>query len=392
MRLKFIILISSSILCFAPALAQEAVPGNSCTAGEVGRYSLTGGPELSGVGHLITCDGANWVKVFSFDTTGVIQPQFTNTGSCGDGDALVYNAATGGMTCNTACSDNTPNAFNFTDNAAASASTLTTSNILQITDITCQVNVTISGEGSPQYRTCSDSGCSTVIQDWTSASTGINNNEYVQMRLTTSAAGGNKFTANLTVGNTIDAWSVTPTGDCTPASPAPGTVCADGTVFAGMSPDGNVKMYTTRCDEGESWSGAACTGARVSLPWNNGNGSGYVDTPTNNTIAGQANTAALDGLDSDSVTSGTQLHQAAQRCADLSLNGNTDWYLPAEQELNVIYINIGAIGNFNNDSGIHYWSSTETNSDRARRQRFSDGNWDTVNKSSMLNHVRCVRR
>lgn len=95
-------------LIAAPAYAQERAPGDTCTAGEDGRYSITGGPELSGAGHFVTCDGANWIKVFSFDTTGVIQPQFTNTSSCGDGDTLTYNAATGGMTCNAACSDNTP--------------------------------------------------------------------------------------------------------------------------------------------------------------------------------------------------------------------------------------------------------------------------------------------
>jgi len=385
------LLLAMTMLVFSalPVHAQEPSPGDACTAGEDGRFRLSGGAELAGIGHLITCNGSNWVKVFSFDTTGVIQPQFTNTGSCGDGDTLTYNAATGGMTCNTACSDNTPDSFNFTDNASASASTLTASNILQITGITCQVNVTISGEGAPQYRTCSDSGCSSVIQDWTDTSTGINNNEYVQMRLTTSAAGGDTFTANLTVGNTIDDWNVTPTGTCA-GSPAPGTVCADGTIYAGQSPDGNVAMYTSRCDEGESWSGAACTGSRVSLPWNNGNGSNYVSTGTGNSITGQANTATLDGLDSDSGTAGTQLHQAAQRCADLNLNGHTDWYLPAQQELNVLYLNNGVIGNFNT-SGSFYWSSTEGNTFLARRQRFSGGNQNLDGKNS-TNLVRCVRR
>jgi len=377
------------LFCALPTYAQESAPGSACTAGEDGRFRLSGGAELAGVGHLITCNGTNWIKVFSFDTTGVIQPQFTNTGSCGDGDTLTYNSATGGMTCNTACSDNTPDSFNFTDNASASQSTLTTSNILQITGITCQVNVTISGEGSPQYRTCSDSGCSTVIQDWTDTSTGINNNEYVQMRLTTSAAGGDTFTANLTVGNTIDDWNVTPTGTCV-GSPAPGTVCADGTIYAGQSPDGNVAMYTSRCDEGMSWSGAACTGSRVSLPWNNGNGSDYVSTGTGNSITGQANTSTLDGLDSDSGTAGTQLHQAAQRCADLNLNGHTDWYLPAQQELNVLYLNNGVIGNFNT-GGSFYWSSTEFTTLSANRQRISDGGRFNFNKLNTL-LVRCVRR
>lgn len=33
---------------------------------------------------------------------------------------------------------------------------------------------------------------------------------------------------------------------CDPAnSPTPGTTCKDGSIYAGMSPDGNVPMYTT---------------------------------------------------------------------------------------------------------------------------------------------------
>lgn len=399
-------LLALSFLAFisAPAFAQDAAPGDSCT-GLNNTYVLSGGPENSGTGHLLSCNGTNWVKVFSFDTTGVIQPQFTNTGSCGDGDTLVYNAATGGMTCNTACSDNTPNSFNFTDNAAASASTSTTSNILQITGINCQVNATISGEGSPELRTCSNgtsvANCDgSLIQDWTSNATAVNENDYIQIRLTSSAAGGDTFTANLTVGGAVDAWNVTPTGNCTDPSPAPGTVCADGTVFAGFTPDGGgtIKMYTTRCDEMvdglDGWTGSACRTSRVALPWNNGNNGDWVDTPTNNSVTGQANTAALDGLDSDDDATGTagfQPHQAAQRCADLDRNGHTDWYLPAEQELDVLYQHNGAIGNFNT-GGSYYWSSTEVSTSLARRQRFSDGfqNFNASKITTLL--VRCVRR
>jgi hypothetical protein len=64
----------------------------------------------------------------------------------------------------------------------------------------------------------------------------------------------------ITVGGVSDQWSVQTTTDgCAAGSPAVGTVCADGTVYAGLSPDGNVKMYTTPAEDGMS-----------TLGWDNG--------------------------------------------------------------------------------------------------------------------------
>ena len=66
-------------------------------------------------------------------------------------------------------------------------------------------------------------------------------------------------------------------------------------------------------------------------------------------------------------------------------------YLPARNELSVIYTNKSAIGNFN--SGLQfYWSSSEagTNID-AWRQAFNDGYQYTKTKSSSYN-VRCARK
>jgi hypothetical protein len=181
-----------------------------------------------------------------------------------------------------------------------------------------------------------------------------------------------------------------PNCTCSLPNPPIGSVCADGTIYAGQSPDGNVKMYTTRCDGGQSWDGATCTGSRADLTWNGGNTSNYVTTGTGNTVTGEANTGTLDGLDSDSVTGGNQAHQAAQFCADLNMLGHMDWYLPAQQELNVLYSNNGAIGNFD-VSGTSYWSSTEVNNTSARRQRFQTGGI-FIRPKQDTRFLRCVRR
>jgi len=91
-----------------------------------------------------------------------------------------------------------------------------------------------------------------------------------------------------------------------------------------------------------------------------------------NVTTGQSNTATLITLDSNSVTAGTQLHQAAQDCSDLNEDAHTDWYLPSQNELNVLYTNRAAIGNFNL-GGWYYWTSVESANTPAWRQRFSDG-------------------
>ena len=74
----------------------------------------------------------------------------------------------------------------------------------------------------------------------------------------------------------------------------------------------------------------------------------------------------------------------------LAFGGHSDWYLPAIAELDTLYQNRNAIGNFN---AATYWSSTEGN------QPYYATSENLVNafqnpseaKHSSMN-VRCVRR
>jgi hypothetical protein len=84
---------------------------------------------------------------------------------------------------------------------------------------------------------------------------------------------------------------------------------------------------------------------------------------------------------------------AARICADLELNGYSDWHLPSTAELNKLYINRAAIGGLAN--AWYYWSSTEFiepdgGDDYAFAQSFSDGAIAPAHKSSGL-LVRAVR-
>lgn len=385
-RLSIFFILLSFALSFqaqAQLTGADTNAGDSCAGFPNGATRINADSNTDGKAITLICNGTTWE---------VEKP--TIVGACSDGDLISYDAASGGFTCSATCTDNTPNGFTFTDNAAATASTLTTSNILRIQGLNCQVTVTVSGEGSPQFRICSDSGCSTVIQDWTNTPSWLNNDNYLQLRLTTSASGGDTRRANVFVGQGADTWDVTPIGDCLGSDPVPGTVCADGTVYAGKSTDGDVKMYTTRCDVGLTWTGTSCTGTVVITHWNNGNSTGQVNTGNNSQITGQANSAAINAVDSDSVTSGTQPHLAVQWCENLVENGHSDWYLPGYQELQILADNRSAIGNLN--SGQFHWSSSESSASTVCVVRMNDkfiscGNASLGSKTN-LRRVRCIRR
>jgi hypothetical protein len=104
---------------------------------------------------------------------------------------------------------------------------------------------------------------------------------------------------------------------------------------------------------------------------------------------GKGNSAFLNTADS-STADGTQPHLAAQACESLNIHGRNDWYLPAQGELYVMWVNQAAIQNFLL-GGDRYWSSSEVSNVFARRIRFSDGDQSNVAKASNF-YVRCARR
>ena len=106
--------------------------------------------------------------------------------------------------------------------------------------------------------------------------------------------------------------------------PKIGDVVADGTVYAGISPDTGRPMYTTRKD----------------------------------------------------IMTWTSWNDAMQATDTFEKYGHKDWRLPTKGELNKLFNNRAAIGNFDT-SGVFpdgcYWSSAEEIIGAAKYQRFSDG-------------------
>jgi len=144
-------------------------------------------------------------------------------------------------------------------------------------------------------------------------------------------------------------------------------------------------------------------------------GAGYVSAPTDQSIgaewgclgsliAGGDGTAIGTGnqntidIEAGCVTSGI----AADICANLNLNGFTDWFLPSKDELNLMWENLADSDGDGSNSGpsdpnniggfaaSFYWSSSEFNDNFAWLQNFVDGTQGGLNKDDD-DRVRAIR-
>jgi len=95
---------------------------------------------------------------------------------------------------------------------------------------------------------------------------------------------------------------------------------------------------------------------------------------------GAANTIAI-------VAACTTTPIAASICDTLTLNCYTDWFLPAKDQLNQLYLQKTLVGGF---SGHGYWCSSEYNAGFAWKQSFGYGDQYNGSKSNST-YVRCVR-
>ncbi|QQG37114.1 MAG: hypothetical protein HYS17_04955 [Micavibrio aeruginosavorus] len=103
-----------------------------------------------------------------------------------------------------------PDDFSFPPVTNAPASATQASSIEEITGISCSsADVSVTGDGSPSFRVCSDSSCNAVVQDWTSTTSPVANNQYLQLRLTSSGNSLGIYAATVTVGGQSRNWSVT---------------------------------------------------------------------------------------------------------------------------------------------------------------------------------------
>jgi len=89
-------------------------------------------------------------------------------------------------------------------------------------------------------------------------------------------------------------------------------------------------------------------------------------------------------IEAGCTTAGT----AADICANLSLGGYSDWFLPSKDELNLMYTNLEVygVGSFN---GLTYWSSSESDDYLAWHQSFLGHQYSNFKYNNL--RVRAVR-
>jgi hypothetical protein len=163
---------------------------------------------------------------------------------------LVNNDTTDATLTVIAGADSTPDAFNFVDQTDVALSTVTESDIVEITGMDNGTAISIDGGGLYEYRICSDGTC-TGDPAYISTETTIDSGQFVQLRLTSSDSYAVTTVATLTVGTANVDWSVS-----TPNCP-PGSVCWDG--GGGADPNWS---------NGLNWTGDAVPGTTAFVVFN----------------------------------------------------------------------------------------------------------------------------
>jgi len=180
---------------------------------------------------------------------------------------------------------------------------------------------------------------------------------------------------------------------------------------AGQSPGYQVPPYGVIC--AGSYNGykymilpsgcldSSCTGAgggvdSVHKAWANNSGTSAYNTNTGATSPddGKTNTAILTTtipLGSTNPPYYTDT-DAAHWCSNMNYAGYTDWFLPAENEINFFYSNKATLGGFRLST---YWSSTENDLTTAWRFSFINANEQTASKqanTALASFVHCARK
>lgn len=125
--------------------------------------------------------------------------------------------------------------------------------------------------------------------------------------------------------------------------------------------------------------------AEVSLQW------GGFASVVGETSPAQGQGKNNTNLIVSSLANTQQRNYAAKYCEDLSLNGYDDWFLPSQDELDLLYWQLVSkdIGDFKG-LGFGYWSSTEYDETQAWGQGFTSGVQGKIEKTELF-LVRAIR-
>ncbi|MFC4236218.1 hypothetical protein ACFOY8_13460 [Thalassospira xianhensis] len=155
-----------------------------------------------------------------------------------------------------------------------------------------------------------------------------------------------------------------------PEAASPGTICADGSVYIGTSPDGNVPMYAVFTDMGMGYWGTSAFATLATSPIT---GEANSLILYNHITAGDGTANPDDGVSPNIFVT----------CYNLVAHGHDDWYVPARDEVP---------NNLLLPDGVDFWTSTGSgtaNPDTAYFRNFSS--WVTFYKDTTHSFT-CVRK
>jgi uncharacterized protein YjdB len=271
--------------------------------------------------------------------------------------------------------------------------------------------------GSTGVVTGVAAGTATISYTVTNGCGSVSTTRVVTVNVTTPSAGTITGTATVTAGSTTTlsnattggAWSSSATGVATVGSTgvvagvAAGTATISYTVTNGCGSAVATRVVTVSA--GSTTVGSTFGGGVIAYIYVAGDPGyiagevhGIIAAPSDQstgiqwgcygTIVGGTSLALGTGAANTAILSvACSIGTAASLCADLVLNGYSDWYLPSQEELNKLYINRFYIGGFT--TGM-YWSSSENAYTNARIINFTDGAIYNSNKNTAY-YVRAVR-
>jgi hypothetical protein len=199
----------------------------------------------------------------------------------------------------------------------------------------------------------------TISSIWGSTAT-ITDGDTLEIRMNSGDTFSETVTADVTLGTMTVDWAITTVASGPSDCSSIGDVCNDGSVFVG---DSNLYL-ATNISEFSDWSTET------------------VDTGADSLTDGAANQQWI--VDNETLSQ----YPLFELCENLFRHGHSDWYLPARDELAVLYNNKAVIG-----LGDEYLSSTEVDNYSVWAIDFESGSLSpyTEDKDDADDGV-CVRR
>lgn len=156
-----------------------------------------------------------------------------------------------------------------------------------------------------------------------------------------------------------------------------GDVCIDGSIYAGLTPDGNKRMFIAAADLAGTyaWDPQGVASPRPTF-------SGFSESST-----GKANTATMD-------TYAPGGYPAGQACGSAVIHGHSDWYLPAKDEAQLIFnsFKLGRPSPIAGFTAANYYTSNGAGGGTATYYNMGWAAWGNASQGMLTaSRVRCAR-